>query len=47
VLGPEIINLLKILDITFPINQYKVAAYKILQGFNLCLIEMKDGLTAT
>lgn len=41
--GPEIINLLKRLDITFPINQYndKESAYKILQGFNLCLIEMK------
>jgi hypothetical protein len=42
--GSEIITLLKKLDITFPINEYndKDAASKILESFNLCLIEMKE-----
>jgi hypothetical protein len=40
--GPEIINSLKKLDISFPADEYNDAINKILQAFDLCLIEMRQ-----
>ena len=40
--GPKIIDSYDKLDISFPTDEYNDATYRILQAFDLCLIEMRE-----